>query len=371
MRPNWAVDTARAWRRRILGMTGVSAAVHVVVLALIVVLAERGAARSLPLVAYTVEITDPSALGGRQPPGPVNGNLGGGPTRPTPAEPKGGSAPEPVAKLPPPPEPPKPKVVEPPPAPKPPEPVHAEPKKPEPEKTVALDKKPEPPKKPEPEKKPEPPKKVEPEKKVEPKPEAEKKPEVAKTEPPKKPEKTSEAEPGPAKPDATAKAEPGAKPADAKAKEPAGSASGSDKPDEYAALAERWRQQQGGGLGGKDTGSGPVGSGGGDGRGGGQLVGLEFLAYKQQVEGAVKTRWANVIARPGLVAVVRFEIGSDGAVSGIRVVQASGNSAYDASALRAVQLASPLPPPPARYVDQFREFQMEFHSEDQGGQGAG
>jgi TonB family protein len=69
--------------------------------------------------------------------------------------------------------------------------------------------------------------------------------------------------------------------------------------------------------------------------------------------------------------VIRFEIGSDGAVSGVRVVQASGNAAYDASALRAVQLASPLPPPPTRYAEQFREFQMEFHSEDQGGQGAG
>jgi len=345
-RPNAALTAARAWRRRILSMTGVSAAVHVVLLAAVVVLAERGAARSLPLAAYTVEITDPSALGGRQPPGPVTGDLSGGPTRPAAAQPKG-AAPEPA------PEPPKPKAPEPPPAPKeapkPAEPPKVvEPKSAEP--AVALEKKPEP------EKAPEVAKPVQP--KPEPKPETAKKPVAA------KPEPEAGRSGGPAPP----------QPPERKPGEPAGSPAGggSEPADAYAALAERWRRKQGGGLGGRDeAASGPVGSGGGDGRGGGQLVGLEFLAYKQRVEGAVKERWANVIARPGLVAIVRFEIGADGAVTGVRIVQPSGNAAYDASALRAVQLASPLPPPPARYVEQFREFQMEFHSEDQGGREAG
>ena len=101
------------------------------------------------------------------------------------------------------------------------------------------------------------------------------------------------------------------------------------------------------------------------------LVGLEFIAYRQQVINTVKARWTNVIARPGLVVTIHFEIGPDGDVSGVRVEQSSGNAAYDASAVRAVQRATPLPPPPARYVKEFREFQIEFHSEEQGGQGAG
>ncbi|TMA43524.1 MAG: cell envelope integrity protein TolA, partial [Deltaproteobacteria bacterium] len=142
-----------------------------------------------------------------------------------------------------------------------------------------------------------------------------------------------------------------------------------------AAAAERWRARaakpNGGGLGGADTGSGPIGSGGQGPGGGGQLVGLEFIAYRQQVINTVKARWTNVIARPGLVVTIHFEIGPDGDVSGVRVEQSSGNAAYDASAVRAVQRATPLPPPPARYVKEFREFQIEFHSEEQGGQGAG
>ena len=97
------------------------------------------------------------------------------------------------------------------------------------------------------------------------------------------------------------------------------------------------------------------------------MVGIEFLAYRQQIINAVKSRWTNLIGRPGLVARIRFEIASDGAVSGIRVEQSSGNAAYDASAMRAVQYANPLSPPPARYADEFREFLIEFHSEEAGG----
>ena len=108
---------------------------------------------------------------------------------------------------------------------------------------------------------------------------------------------------------------------------------------------------------------------GGEGKGGGgQLVGLEYLAYLQQVNNTVKTRWTTVITRPGLVASVLFEIAPDGTVSNIRLEQSSGNPAYDSSALRAVQLASPLPPPPARYQKEFSEFRMRFNSDERHGQ---
>ena len=140
--------------------------------------------------------------------------------------------------------------------------------------------------------------------------------------------------------------------------------------DAYSAAAERWRSRPGG-LGGTDTGSGPIGAGGEGKGGGGQLVGLDFLAYRQAVITAIKGQWTNVFARPGLVAKVRFEIAPDGAVSDIRLEQSSGNSAYDLSAIRAVQHANPLPPPPAHYASEFRDFLIEFHSEETGGKGAG
>src|SRR2546426_787182 len=224
---------APEWDDRFTRMVGLSALGHVLVLGVAVFVAGRVGMRPLPMVAYTVELTDPSALGGRLPPGAPGADLSGGSEQP------------------------------------------------------------------------------------------------------------------PAPP-------PQAAPRDA-----------------YSAAAERWRQRSGGGLGGSEGGSGPIGAGGEGKGGGGQLVGLEFIAYRQQVINTIKAQWTNVIGRPGLVAAVRFEIAPDGQVSDIRLAQSSGNPAYDGSALRAVQHVRQLPPPPARYVSEFREFVIEFHSEESGGRGAG
>jgi TonB family protein len=372
---------APEWDDRFTRMVVVSAVAHAaVIVATIWVVAHPGEERPLPLVAYTVEITDPNALGGRLPPGAPGKTLTGGPTTPpglqgrtepaapAPAEPK----PEPKPPEPPPAEakPPEPKPVEakpvePPPPPPQPKPAEAKPPEPKPEEpTVSLERKPTPP--------PEP-KKVEP-----PKPEP--KPQVAKAEPPKpapepkKPEPAKpEAKAEPAKP-AAAKPEPAKPDAKVAAKDahaPAGKEGAAR--DDYAAAAERWRSRPdkpGGGLGG-EGGSGPIGAGGEGPGGGGQLVGIEFLAYRQQVINTVKARWANVIARPGLVTAIRFEIGPNGEVGTIKIEHSSGNPAYDASATRAVQRANPLPAPPSKYAHDFSEFVIEFHSEEQGGQGAG
>jgi colicin import membrane protein len=347
------------WDTRFSRMVGVSAVGHVLAIVALMVIAWQSGRSPEPLVAYTVELTDPSALGGRLPPGPPAAAVSAGPPAAAAPEPKGDS-PEPAAPPEKPAAPPEPaaeaKPPEPPPVAKPPEP---EVKLPEP---VA---KPPPPK---PEAKPEPPKPVaakpEPVKPVPAKPEAPPKPvQAAKAEPPK-------AAPAPAKPVTEATPKP---PAPAAAAEPhkAGSPTGTAEAphDAYSAAAERWRARASG-LGGTDTGTGPVGTGGGPG-GGGQLVGLEFLAYRQTVINTIRAQWTNVIATPGLMASVRFVIAPDGAVSDARLEQSSGNAAYDASVLRAVQRTPTLPPPPARYAKDFREFVMEFHSEDQGGQGTG
>ena len=112
---------------------------------------------------------------------------------------------------------------------------------------------------------------------------------------------------------------------------------------------------------------GPPGYGGG---GGGQVVGFEFLAYQQRVVSTVKGVWTNAVPRAGLSAKVRFQIAPNGEVSGIRLELASGDGVFDGSVMRAVQRANPLPAPPSRYANEFREFVIEFHSEE-GGQTAG
>jgi TonB family protein len=348
-------------------MCGVSAVAHAAVVVAIVLLSAQAGPRLPPLVAYTVEITDPSALGGRLPPGAPARDLAGGAAR-QPAPQAHGEpavtakppAPEPVAKAEPPPEtPPEPPArVEPPPAVKPPEPKAPEVKLPEP--------------KPEPkpvEAKPRPePKPVEP--KAEPKPEA--------TKP--EPAKPGTQKPEPHKPEAAATAEPRTPPAARPAPAPGhpaaeatqGGTTAGEVParDAYSAAAERWRSRvagAGGGLGGTEGGSGPIGIGGEDKGGGGELVGLEYLGYLQQVNNAVKARWTTAVTRPGLLASVIFEVAADGTVSNIRLEQSSGNPAYDGSALRAVQLASPLPAPPVRYLKQLGEVRVRFNSEERSG----
>ena len=369
MPPPRPLRLAPEWDPRYTRMVAVSAAAHMLVVAAVILVAPYARLRPVPMTAYTVDLTDSRVLGGRLPPGPLTGELGGLQKTPAP-EPKGqpeaaAKPPEPPAAPPKAPEPePPPKAAEPQPPPKPQE----EKQEPKVEEQVAKaetppvtipEKPPEPKPEPKPEAKPEPPK-------------PEPKPAAKPAEPPKA--AAASRRPEPPAPKVEAKpASPAAatKPGDGRGK--AGNPAGrEDAParDAYAASAERWKSR-GGGLAGSDTGSGPVGAGGEGKGGGGQLVGLDFLAYRQAVITTIKGQWTNVFARPGLVAKVRFEIAPDGGVSDVRLEQSSGNSAYDLSAIRAVQHANPLPPPPAHYANDFREFLIEFHSEETGGQGAG
>src|SRR5579885_3492829 len=337
------VRLAPEWDARFAGGIGVSLLLHGLVIAGLVLLAPLAAHRAAPLGAYTVELTDPSALGGRLPPGPIKGEVGGGPI-PVAGKPPGPAGPPAEPKAPPP----EPRVVEEakaePLAPPKPE-TKVEPPPPPPVEETKPQVRPEP--KPEP--KPTPPPKVEPEVKL-----------------------AAKEKPKPAPPPPPARAVEQAKPAASeRGAESARVASGEGGKDAYALAAERWKAHEGGGLGGPEGGTGPIGAGGEGPGGGGQVVGLEFLAYRQQVISTIKSQWTNVINRPGLVARVRFGIARDGTVSDVRLEQSSGNPAYDSSVVRAVEHANPLPPPPARYVEQFREFVIEFHSEEPGGRGTG
>ncbi len=370
------VRLAPEWDARFAGGIGVSLLLHGLVIAGLVLLAPLAAHRAAPLGAYTVELTDPSALGGRLPPGPIKGEVGGGPI-PVAGKPPGPAGPPAEPKAPPP----EPRVVEEakaePLAPPKPE-TKVEPPPPPPVEETKPQVRPEP--KPEP--KPTPPPKVEPEVKLA----AKEKPKPAPPPPPEHqpaPKPQTEKPPAAAHPAAAeAETKPAPKPparaveqakpaASERGAESARVASGEGGKDAYALAAERWKAHEGGGLGGPEGGTGPIGAGGEGPGGGGQVVGLEFLAYRQQVISTIKSQWTNVINRPGLVARVRLAPAGHGTVSDVRLEQSSGNPAYDSSVVRAVEHANPLPPPPARYVEQFREFVIEFHSEEPGGRGTG
>jgi TonB family protein len=60
---------------------------------------------------------------------------------------------------------------------------------------------------------------------------------------------------------------------------------------------------------------------------------------------------------------VHFGIEPDGTLTGAHVIRSSGNAAFDAAALRAVVDTGHVPPPPPRWLKEFREFLMEFHAD--------
>jgi len=279
-------------------MIVVSAILHAAA-ALVVMLVPRElfARTPAPVVAYTVKIVDPSALGGRLPKGEIKPEV----------QPSGVSNPAPKEQAKP-----EPKPPEPPPEPQKPKP---EPPKPE-EKVVKL---PDVPKKPEP--KPQPPQ--------------EKKPPEAKKPP---------ATPKPSKQE-IAKIE-------------------RDKEiqDAVRRLGEKGNSKQAAGLGGVEEGKGAALGTGGDGGGGGVLMGLDFIIYKNQVEAIIKKNWTWVGANPDLTVRIGFRINDDGEIAEVRVLGKSGDSSYDDSVLRAIRLSSPLPAPPDKYRQIFSNYTLEFVS---------
>jgi len=346
-------------------MVTLSAVLHVVAIAALII----GATWSKPdqpiSVAYTVELVNPGALGtslpGKKkpastppsvapqkpaapPPAPVVEEKPASPPPPPPPEvkkPEPKAEPSVVAKK----EPPKPDPPIPPKEavklPQKDKPVEKPPVKAEPEKAKPDEKKPE-------------------SKKAEPKPEAKK--ETAKPE--KKPEpKKTDTPPASQSPEDRDK-----QIAAALERIKAQASSPEDRDKQIAAAMERVRSrtQQGrqdreeSPFDGPGVGSGPPTLGAAPGEAGGGVVrGLEFIMYTDQVKRRVKESWIVAQERRGLSATVRFGIRPDGKVFEIELMQPSGDGSFDQSVLRAVRAADPLPPPPQNYQQEFATQKVE------------
>ncbi len=93
--------------------------------------------------------------------------------------------------------------------------------------------------------------------------------------------------------------------------------------------------------------------------GGGTLRGLSFILYTQEVKQRVKQSWIVAEHKSGLTAVVRFGILANGEIVGVELAERSGDIVFDESAIRAVRKASPLPPPPEAYRNEFTRQKVE------------
>ena len=103
------------------------------------------------------------------------------------------------------------------------------------------------------------------------------------------------------------------------------------------------------------------------GRGGpGVLKGMDFVIYQNRMLSTIKDNWAWVGQRANLKVVVQFGIKDNGEITGLKVVQPSGDATYDESVLRAVKKSSPLPAPPSAYRKDFAEVELTFRPRDLG-----
>jgi TolA protein len=121
----------------------------------------------------------------------------------------------------------------------------------------------------------------------------------------------------------------------------------------------------GGGQGGTERSlDGPAGIGGDGPGGGGTVRGLEFVVYYNQMLNRIKERWTWVGTRGDLRVTVSFSILPSGEITNIRLVERSGDQTYDASVERAVKGAGPLPPPPEAYRGDFADVELKFRPAD-------
>jgi TolA protein len=113
-------------------------------------------------------------------------------------------------------------------------------------------------------------------------------------------------------------------------------------------------------------GTGPITKGGAVGEGGGGIArGIEFIMYTQELQRRVQESWIVAEKQPGLVASVSFKIQPDGDIQDLELTQSSGDSVFDQSVVRAIRKATPFPPPPQSYAQEFatQKIFMNFGGE--------
>jgi len=98
-----------------------------------------------------------------------------------------------------------------------------------------------------------------------------------------------------------------------------------------------------------------------------QWVQGEFNKYESMVKDKVKGCWLRPMGLPsGLKCKLEINAMPDGDVVNVKVIQSSGNEAFDQSAIAAVRKAVPLPFPKGEpdVMDLFRHFTFEFIPDD-------
>ena len=103
---------------------------------------------------------------------------------------------------------------------------------------------------------------------------------------------------------------------------------------------------------------------GGSGRTSGGGGGTDYNKYIGPIRTKIRRNWSRPAGiDPGLSALLHVRLFPGGGGADVRVLQSSGNEAFDQSAQSAVYKADPLPVPSGAAFDAFRSFKLKFTPE--------
>jgi protein TonB len=87
-----------------------------------------------------------------------------------------------------------------------------------------------------------------------------------------------------------------------------------------------------------------------------------FSYYLAAVERKVSENWFSGVSSEaeGRTCIVFFRLRRDGRVADVQIEQSSGNSYFDRSAMRAIRSASPFPPLPKTFTDDYLSIHFTF-----------
>lgn len=106
------------------------------------------------------------------------------------------------------------------------------------------------------------------------------------------------------------------------------------------------------------------GFGFGEGYGGGGLSSFPYSYYLAEIQNRISSNWQTALIRSGTTgndfAEVRFRIFRNGRISEPLILRSSGNQTVSSSAIRALRNASPFPPLPRGYSDEYLIVRLLF-----------
>jgi TonB family protein len=91
-----------------------------------------------------------------------------------------------------------------------------------------------------------------------------------------------------------------------------------------------------------------------------------FSYYLAAVERKVSENWYSAVSSgaEGYACTVFFRLRRDGRVTDVQIEQSSGNAYYDRSAMRAIRSATPFPPLPKAFTDDYLGIHFTFVQRD-------